>query len=52
MCKVFTIIKYDSNVIIIFDNNKYIYHLFSSQYGNSNIITTISFRKLYSYYQN
>lgn len=28
MCKVFIITKHDNNVIIIFDNSKYIYYLF------------------------
>ena len=43
MCKVFIITKYDNNVIIIFDNSKYIYYLFFLlQYDNNNIIT-ISF---------
>ena len=51
MCKVFIITKYDNNAIIIFDNSKYIYHSFSFQYGNNNVITTISFPELYSYYQ-
>ena len=52
ICKVFIITKYDNNVIIIFDDSKFIHYPFSLRYSSNNVITTISFLELYSYYQN
>ena len=52
ICKVFIITNYDNNVIIIFDDSKFIHYPFSFRYSSNNVITTISFLELYSYYQN